>query len=104
MISLTYSLSSSFGVAMAVVVLNRSIQVNTAEISLNIAPGRQAIKNSGIITDFNSTSELLSVAREITLQATSIAYANVYWLMAISAIAIIPLAFLLRNPLKPGTR
>ncbi len=104
MISLTYSLSSSFGVAMAVIVLNRSIQINSAEIGLNISPERQVLKDSGMITDFNSASELLSVAREITLQATSIGYSNVYWLMAISAIVIIPLAFLLKNPLKPGSR
>ncbi len=100
MISLTYSLSSSFGVAMAVVVLNRSIQVNTAEIGINISPGRQIVKDSGMISDFNSASEMMSVAQEIALQATAIAYSNVYWMLAISAMVIIPLAFLLRNPLK----
>ena len=100
MISLTYSLSSSFGVAMAVVIINRSQQINTSEMREFIEPGRQIIKDSPMISDFNNTGQLLGIAQEITLQASAIGYANVYLVMAISALAIIPLAFMLRNPGK----
>ena len=100
MISLTYSLSSSFGVAMAVVILNRSIQINTAELGEFIEPGRQMVKDTAMITDFNNTGELLSLSQEIALQATVIGYTNIYLLMAVSALIIIPLAFFLRNPMK----
>jgi DHA2 family multidrug resistance protein len=100
MISLTYSLSSSFGVAIAVVILNRSQQINTAEMREFIEPARQIIKDSSIISDFSDPGELLAVAQEISLQALALGYANVYLVMAISALAIIPLAFLLRIPAK----
>jgi DHA2 family multidrug resistance protein len=100
MISLTYSLSSSFGVAMAVVVLNRSGQINRSELGEHIVPGRQIVKDSDLISDFNSTSELLSISQEISLQSAAISYSNVYLMMAISSLAIIPLAFLLKNPMR----
>ena len=100
MISLTYSLSSSFGVAMAVVILNRSSQINNAELGEFIVPGRQIVKDSAMISDFNSQSELISLSQEIALQSAAISYANVYLMMAISSLVIIPLAFLLKNPLK----
>ena len=97
MISLTYSLSSSFGVAFAVYILNRSIQVNTAELGAHIEPSRTVVEDSGVISDFSDAGELFSMAQEIALQASSIAYANVYLVMALSSLAIIPLAFLLRR-------
>ena len=101
MISLTYSLSSSFGVALVVYILNRSIQINTEELGQYIEPGRRIVQDSGIVSDFGDTGELLAVAREIALQATSIGYSNIYALMAFSALAIIPLAFLLRRGARP---
>ena len=97
-ISLTYSLSSSFGVAVVVVILNRYYQINTAEIGAHIIRGKQVIRESARITDFESTSELHALAQEIALQASAISYSNVYWLMALSAVAIIPLAFFMRIP------
>ena len=101
MISLTYSLSSSFGVALVVYILNRSIQINTEELGQHIEPGRRIVQDSGIISDFSETGDLLGIAREIALQATSIGYSNIYALMAFSALAIIPLAFLLRRGTRP---
>ena len=101
MISLTYSLSSSFGVALVVYILNRSIQINTEELGQHIEPGRRIVQDSGMISDFSDTGELFGVAREIALQATSIGYSNIYALMAFSALAIIPLAFLLRRGTRP---
>ena len=89
---------------MAVVILNRSQQINTAEMREFIEPGRQIIKDSAIISDFSDTGELLAIAQEIALQASAIGYANVYLVMAISALAIIPLVLLLRNPIKETLR
>ena len=73
------------------------IEINTEELGQHIEPGRRIVQDSGIVSDFSDTGELIAVAREIALQATSIGYSNIYALMAFSALAIIPLAFLQRR-------
>ena len=104
MISLTYSLSSSFGVAIAVFILNRSMQINTAEIGSHVTRDNQILKDSAFVDDLDSKAELMGIAREIALQAMSMAYSNVYLMMGITALVIIPLALFMRNPLFAKNR
>ncbi|MFT5111629.1 MAG: DHA2 family multidrug resistance protein [Parasphingorhabdus sp.] len=98
MVSLTYNLSSSFGVALAVIVYSRSSDINRSELSAFIEPANKIVQSSGIISDFSSSAQLASVASEISLQAAAISYANVFWLLAMSAVVVLPLTFFQRRP------
>jgi MFS transporter, DHA2 family, multidrug resistance protein len=100
MVSLTYSLSSSLGVALAITVLQRSLQTNHEEIGGFIDPTRKVFLFDEISSMWNifDTTKLLAIENEITLQAYSISYANVFWLLTLSTTVIIPLVFLLRRP------
>ena len=100
MVSLTYSLSSSLGVALAITVLQRSLQINYEEISGFIDPTRKIFlrEEDSALWNIFETLHFNAIENEITLQAYSISYANVFWLLTVSALCIIPLVFLLRHP------
>ena len=100
MVSLTYSLSSSLGVALAITVLQRSLQINHEEIGSFIDPTRKIFlshENSSFWNIFDA-EKLAAIETEVTLQAYSISYSNVFWLLTLSTTIIIPLVFLLRHP------
>ena len=97
MISLTYSLSSSFGIALSVTVLSRSVQVNVQELGAFVEPTSKIVQNSDLLGEFYRPETLASMAAEVSVQSATLAYANVFWMIAVSALLVIPLAFLQRR-------
>ncbi len=100
LVSLTYSLSSSLGVALAVTVLGRSVQINHAEIGALVEPTREIFQFGENSTNWDTQAldRLIAMEQEVTLQAYAIGYANVFWLLAVSTLVILPLVLFLRRP------
>ena len=101
-VSLTYSLSSSLGVALAINVLSRSMQINHQEIGALIEPTREIFQfgTNATTWDVTAVDRLISMEHEITLQAYAIGYSNVFWMLALSALTVIPLVLFLRKPAR----
>ncbi len=99
LVSLTYSLSSSMGVALAMTTLGRSIQTNHQEISAFMDPERKIFHFADSMTNwsFDSLQGLLSMEQEITLQSYSLAYNNVFFVLVVCALGMIPLVIFMRR-------
>ena len=92
---LVYNLISSAGVAYLVVVLSRSLQINTQELAAYINPAREILQYSEYSSfDFTNTVDAAAIHAEISQQALMIGYVNIYWLLAWISIFAIPLCLL----------
>ena len=96
---LTYSLSSSIGVALAVTWLSRSSQVMQEELSANVIPSNELLRfaqNTHI--DFNSVASLLALKAEVSYQALMVAYVNIYWATLLITLLTTPIMLFFRVP------
>lgn len=88
---LVYNLVSSTGVAVLVVILSRSIQINTEEIGMHITSTRELLRfpqYSGF--DFDSAAGAAALHATISQQAVMIGYVNIFWLLTWVALAALP--------------
>ena len=92
---LVYNLISSTGVAVLVVILSRSIQINTEEIGIHITSTRELLRfpqYAGL--DFQSAAGAAALHATISQQAVMIGYVNIFWLLTWVALAALPLLLL----------
>ena len=92
---LVYNLISSTGVAVLVVLLSRSIQINTAELGVHITSTRELLRfpqYAGF--DLTSAADAAALHATISQQAAMIGYVNVFWLLTWVGLAALPLLLL----------
>ena len=93
---LVYNLISSTGVAVLVVILSRSIQINTAELGVHITATRELLRfpqYTGF--DLTSVADAAALHSAITQQALMIGYVNVFSLLTWVALAGLPVLLLI---------
>jgi DHA2 family multidrug resistance protein len=100
--TLVRNFGSSIYVSAIVVLLVRSTTANYARMTEFISPYNKALSYPGLPSawSIDAASGLLRLSNEIQHQAAMIGYLNAFYLMAATAAAGVPLAWLMR----PGPR
>lgn len=101
---LNRNLGSSVAVAIFASLLAREIVINRSELTERITRTREAIQ-TGLIPEGWSLDSLQGLVRldaELTQQASMLAYANSFYLIALITLAAAPMAFLFKRPPKGG--
>ena len=98
--SLCYSLASSVGVSISIIVLNRSTQINRSELVQNIRHTNELLDYPALARSFdvNSLASLQGLNAIIERQASMIGYNNAYLMLALVSLLAIPLALAMRKP------
>ena len=92
---LVYNLISSAGVALLVVILSRSIQINTEELGAHINSTRELLRYPQFSSyDLKDAVDAAAIHATIGQQALMIGYVNVYWLLGWISLGAIPLLLL----------
>ena len=92
---LVYNLISSAGVALLVVILSRSIQINTEELGAHITSTRELLRYPQFSTfDFKNAADAAAIHAAIGQQALMIGYVNVFWLLGWVSLGALPLLLL----------
>ena len=96
--SLVHTLSTSIGVSVSVTILGRTLQTSHEELASQVVPGVEALQSMQWTVPWRLTdvAGLAAIKAEIVQQALMIGYVNVYWATGIYALAVLPLALLLR--------
>jgi DHA2 family multidrug resistance protein len=96
--TLVRNFGSSLYISVTVVLLVRSTATNYARMTELITPYNKALVFPGMPAAWNidNTSGLLRLAGEIQRQAAMIGYINAFYLLAFTAVAAIPLVWLMR--------
>jgi DHA2 family multidrug resistance protein len=99
LINLSRNLGASFGIAVTSVFLARSIQVNHAELSANLALTRIPV-DADQLRRYGETGEMgLSVLDAlVNRQAVMIGYINDFHAMSIACLLTVPLVMIMRKP------
>jgi MFS transporter, DHA2 family, multidrug resistance protein len=89
---------SSLFISLAVMVLVRSTSINYSRMIEFITPFREGLLFPRLPTSWNmeTASGLMQLANEVQRQAAMIGYVNAFHLMAYTAAAAVPLAYLMR--------
>ena len=89
---------SSLFISLTVMTLVRSTSSNYARLTEFITPYRDALMLQSMPPSWNpdTTAGILQLSNEVQRQAAMIGYINAFYLMAFTATAAVPLAFLLR--------
>jgi DHA2 family multidrug resistance protein len=97
--SLVRNIGGSIGIAVGENVLVRGIQKNHAWLAEHASPFNPMLNLPGVrdAWSLHSSTGLAALNGEITRQATMIAYLNVFLLLMVLTIAMIPLLLLLRD-------
>ena len=100
-LGLGYTLASSMGVAVSVVVLTRSAQINREEFAGLVSADNELLRfpEYSASWDLEPLENLVAVQGEISAQALMVGYVNVYWMLALLCLATLPLLLL-----APGSR
>ena len=105
LVSLTYNVVSSAGVALIVALFSRSLQINTAELGAHVYHANERLLfPEYALFDLGKRTGLASVQAEIGQQALAIGYANMFWLMMWVSLAALPLLVLLPYRRPPGAQ
>ena len=96
---LSYTIASSMGVAVSVVVLTRSSQTSREELAAHVVPTNELLRYPEYSKAWNLDvlENLVSIQGEIGQQAAMIGYVNVYWMLAVLCLCVLPLIFLVRK-------
>ncbi|MBS34451.1 MAG: hypothetical protein CMO26_00840 [Thiotrichales bacterium] len=95
-VGLAYNLVSSAGVALLVVILSRSLQINTEELGANISLSSELLRfPEHALFDVRNAVDAAAVHAEIAQQALMIGYINIFWLLTWISILSIPLLALI---------
>lgn len=97
--TLMRNFGSSLFISLSVLVLVRSTSVNYARLAEFITPYREVFNLPGMPATWNpeTAAGLMRLSGEVHRQAAMIGYVNAFTLMAFTAMAAVPLAFLLRS-------
>ena len=101
---LAYTIASSMGVAVSVVVLTRSSQTSREELAAHVVPTNELLRYPEYSKGWNLDvlENLAAIHGEIGQQATMIGYVNVYWMLAVLCLCVFPLIFLVRKTPERG--
>lgn len=95
---LAYTIASSMGVAVSVVVLTRSAQTSREELAAHVVPTNELLRYPEYSSGWNLDviENIAAIHGEIGQQAAMIGYVNVYWMLSILCLCVFPLIFLVR--------
>jgi DHA2 family multidrug resistance protein len=97
-----FTLIRSIGGAAGISVLQALTVRNSAAVHSRliegIRPDNPILARAMPNFDFNVPGMLAAMNGQITRQAAMVAYADIFWLMALISLAVAPLAFLMRRP------
>ena len=95
---LSYTIASSMGVAVSVVVLTRSSQTSREELAAHVVPTNELLRYPEYAIGWNLdvVENLAAIYGEIGQQAAMIGYVNVYWMLTLLCLCVFPLIFLVR--------
>jgi DHA2 family multidrug resistance protein len=95
-VGLGYTLASSMGVAISIVVLTRTSQTNRAEFAAHITPGNELLRFPEYASawDLDVLANMAAIQGAINQQAAMVAYVNVYWMIALLCVGTLPLLLL----------
>ena len=96
---LAYTIASSMGVAVSVVVLTRSSQTSREELAAHVVPTNELLRYPEYSKAWNLDvlENLAAIQGEIGQQAGMIGYVNVYWMLSVLCLCVFPLIFLVRK-------
>lgn len=99
LVSLTFNLAGSVGVAVSVALITRTTQVNHEELAAHVVPTNEMLRFEPYAEawDLENLQNLASMDNEITREALMIAYGNVFWMMAVIMLALVPLVPFVRT-------
>ena len=97
--SLIRNIGGSIGISIAENYLSRASQANHQAIAAQVTPYNQALRDPAVSAwwDIHSTMGLSALNREVTAQATMMAYLDCFVLMAVICAAMIPLLLIMRR-------
>lgn len=98
--NLMRSIGGSIAISLTTALLANNIQTSHADLGANVTATRAPWLTSGLPERLGLSSEaaMRMIDGEVNRQAAMIAYIDDFWLMMWAAIAIIPLALLLKGP------
>ena len=98
------NLGSSFFISICVAEIVRSPTVNYGYLAENVSLFNKALSWNGVIGSFNieTPGGLARLSREVTRQATMIAYLNAFGMFSAACAVTLPLILLMRG--KPAPR
>ena len=96
-VGLAYTIASSIGVSVSVVVLTRSAQRSTEELGAHVVPTNELLRfpQYAEAWDLDVLENLAAIQAEIGQQALMIGYLNVYWMLAVLSMLTLPLVLLI---------
>jgi DHA2 family multidrug resistance protein len=99
---LVRNFGSSLFISASVVLLVRSTAINYSVLSEGVSDFNKTLTYPGVVGQWNlfSQSGLHAISGEIQRQAAMIGYINAFYLFAFTALAAVPLAYLMRKPEK----
>jgi MFS transporter, DHA2 family, multidrug resistance protein len=105
MFSLTRNLGGSIGISIVIAILAENIQVNHSVLGESLTPFRDALRQPWLpdAWDWTKLSGLMALDRELTRQATMIAFTNDFLFIMWVTLGAMPLLFLLRAPRRGAT-
>lgn len=99
MYSLMRNMGGSVGISLFFTRIAQETQINHQRIGENITSFTESLPSAW---DWNNTAGAMTLDAEITRQAASIAYLDMYLVMAVFMLALIPLCLLFKNsPQRP---
>jgi len=100
--SLVRNLGNSIGISLMQTLLVRNTQTMHASLAESVNYANPAFQDPAIATFYNPATPagLLALNAEITRQAGMISYLNVFWLLCVMALLVIPFLLLLRPVAK----
>lgn len=98
--SLTRNIGSSIGISIVSVLLTRYAQINHAEIGATLTPFNPNLSQLIPPGAAPTASVLAQIDGMVSIQALMISYINDFYIMMLITLAAIPLALLLRKPLR----
>ena len=93
LVGLGYTIASSMGVAISVVILTRSAQTTREELASHVVPTNELLRFPQYSQgwDLDVLENLAAIHGEISQQAIMIGYINVYWMLSILCLCVLPL-------------
>ncbi len=97
-----YALTRNLGTSLGISLLQRQVTQNTAVVQSRLVEGVRPDSTNVQFgmpdMDFGSIAALARMKAEIVRQAGMVAYIDVYWLMSIVGVVMLPAALLMREP------
>ena len=95
LIGLSYSISSSTGIALSVTLLGRSSQTVNEELAGRVTHGNEAFHMPDYSTlRLDVVDSLAAIQSEVAQQALMVGYVNVFWMLTLVCLAAVPVVLI----------